>query len=200
MSPFDEIDEDLGSAEWRKRIVGLQVTYAGIGISVVGFAVLTAFVIRSVGSPQAPSASDVEFLRTLSLINAALACGAVLPAWMVPRALLSPRRLAARIARPGRRDAAKTVAMRCFEALVSASLLRGACLEAAATFGLVVCLVGGLNGVIQSRIEFWWNAAPAAAALGYVLCTIPTRSRITPRLGEIVSRVRPLLEEAPPQP
>lgn len=200
MDTLDDIDEDLGSPQWRKRILGYQIVHAGFGITVAGFAAVVAFVIRTAAPPEPPDAGGVEFLRMLSLINAAAACALILLAWGVPGIMLSPRRLAARIARRRQRDEAKTVPMRCFEALVNASIVRGAHLEAAGTFGLVVCLVGGLNGVIQSRSEFWWNAAPAAAVLCYVVYAFPTRSRIAARLGEILSRVRPLLDEPAPQP
>jgi hypothetical protein len=67
---------------------------------------------------------------------------------------------------------------RCFVLIQQATMLRLALLEGAALFGLVVCVIGVLGGVLHRYPLYWVNSVSALIMLGTVVATFPTRERL----------------------
>ncbi len=64
-------------------------------------------------------------------------------------------------------------------------IVRLALLEMPAFFGLVVILVGILNGAIYQQMDFLINALPLAIFILYVLNNFPTQERVYAQLEQI---------------
>jgi hypothetical protein len=60
----------------------------------------------------------------------------------------------------------------------SALILRVALLEGGAMFGLVVCLIAVMSGVMQTNLAYWINLIGVLAMLAVVSQGFPTRDRI----------------------
>jgi len=67
---------------------------------------------------------------------------------------------------------------RCFFMIRGAIIVRLAMFEGVAFFGLVICLLGIIQGVLQLHTGYWVNAFSTVVALGLILKTYPSRERI----------------------
>lgn len=56
--------------------------------------------------------------------------------------------------------------------------------EGSGFFGMVICLLGVLNGVIIGSPIFWLNAIPAGMMVLYAFITFPTVNDLSQHLGE----------------
>ena len=163
------------------RILRLQFVQAAIGLGAVAFALvvlaLHAAGIRS-GQPD-----GAKLMQLLSRITVVVLCVTYLPAWRLPpliaKAFHPPVRNGSAAAREAQTEAEAfdDFLARFFVARLARLLL----LDAAATYGLAVCLIGSLGDVIVRRPEHWFNVLPAAVLLCYVLATFPTRGRLEGR-------------------
>jgi hypothetical protein len=60
----------------------------------------------------------------------------------------------------------------------SAIIVRSAVYEGIGMFGLIICLIGAANGILQSHTVYWVNTFSTIVALWMILKTYPSRDMI----------------------
>jgi hypothetical protein len=127
------------------------------------------------------AAQDLQLIRLLSLVHIALAAALLVTAKVVYDLQFRPERLAGEH-RPALRDTQGEVihdpATYCLALLRTAMIVRMAMYEGIAMFGLVVCLLAVIDGVVQAYPLYWLNALSSVALIGYIVLTFPTAERL----------------------
>jgi hypothetical protein len=74
--------------------------------------------------------------------------------------------------------------------LRSAIIPRLALFEGAAFFGITVCILAMLNGVLDAEPAFWLNLGPLLVFTAFGMQTFPTKERLTSSFEEMLARSR----------
>jgi len=140
-----------------------QVIFAAIGSGVLLFAVVVIFL--GMMSTAEAAAADLSLVRTLTFVHVLLLL-MVIPAGR----LLYARMLA--------QDGPPITANQCMTRIRTAEIVRLALLEGVALLGLVVCLIGGLNGVLAAHPLYWLNIISSIVLLAFVSQNLPNADRL----------------------
>ncbi|GIV59842.1 MAG: hypothetical protein KatS3mg043_0931 [Rhodothermaceae bacterium] len=143
-----------------------------MGVTLFGVVVLVLYLAQPVGEP--PDASDVELIRMLTLGHALVGVAVYTVSGRVYRLALDRATPAGPAPRVPALEEAATVLGR----MRAAEIVRLALFEGTALFGLVVCLLGVTNGVMQAYPVYWLNLLSAVAMVGFVARNFPTAERL----------------------
>jgi hypothetical protein len=168
----------------------LQVLQAAMGVGVVMFGGVVLFLSHMMGGGTSAPAKASDVVRMLSLVNAAVFCLLALAAAVLPELVANPGRTFKQAA-----GAAPSVAPGDLEEafqwkLGAARVLRLAPLEGSALMGLVVCLLGVMDGSVRADPAYWCNALPAAVFIAYVIATFPTARQVAEIFQRYLARAR----------
>lgn len=134
---------------------------------------LAFFVISSLSTgPARGGGMPDDVLDVLSMLNAGILFAALGAAIF----------LAARLRESGLGSAVDGAAA--VAALRRVALLRMALLVGSAMFGIVVLLLAGRAGRLETRPAMWWNTAPLFALIVTALATFPSRRRFVAQFEE----------------
>ena len=165
----------------------LQLLQAAMALGVLLFGTVTGILYAS-GAGGAEARADASVETVLSVADAVMAVflwiGAIalFPACCrSPAAAPSAKHALSSTAGGGTPGAALAGRLR------GAWILRLALLEGSALFGIVVCLIGALDGTLREQPVFWLNAIPAILFLVFAAATFPTRDRLLERLREMAA-------------
>jgi hypothetical protein len=140
----------------------LQLVTLSMSLAVAGFMAVVVAVVGGVTPPPGAAADTLpDFLSLLHLVLAA-AC-------YITAAMLFPR-----ILRTGGAAEGPDPVLR----LRTAIIARLALMELPAMFGLMVCMLAGIRGMIAYDPVYWLNLLSAAVFLAFVGLTFPTRARL----------------------
>jgi hypothetical protein len=151
--------------ESSKDLLGIQILTGAMAGGVLLFLLVTLALWALGGMDEAPGDRDLSLFPILSGVNAVMFVSCLTAGFVLYR--LQTRNV-------GRAASAAEL----LAALRGATVLRTSLLEGSALFGIVVCLLGVLQGTVGEQPWIWANAAPAAAFLLFTLATFPTRERV----------------------
>jgi len=164
--PIGEFEELLTDDNVRS----MQIIQAALGSGVLIFVVIVIAMYFSYATDEATGSADFVWMLTLIHFVAA-AIMFVLSSWMYKRRLTEQA-----VRRASGEDTIN--AGSCLEALRSAIIIRLGLLEGAAFYGLVVCIVAVMNGVMNENAIFWINLFSAFVMLFFVIWLFPSRERL----------------------
>lgn len=121
---------------------------------------------------------DTSVVQIMSLVHLILAGSLLLTASVVYNLQFSPERLEQALTQDSP-TGAQEPPQRCIGLIRTAMIIRLALYEGIALFGLVACLLAVVENVVQVYPVYWLNLLSALFVLGYVVMTLPTKSRIT---------------------
>ena len=188
MSEFTAWDEPSEADELFPEgdVRGLQVLSAALlagavifGLVVVGMHLGGVFPAPAGG----PGAAERSLIWLLSLVHA----GVFVLSWIVSSVLPTVMLHGVLRQAPSSPEAG---VRRLIGSLRGAHMVRCAFREGPALFGLVICLVASIHGVLAELPRYWLNAASAVVFVLWGLAAFPTRDRLIGRLlGVLVSAV-----------
>ncbi|TAK57622.1 MAG: hypothetical protein EPO24_09685 [Bacteroidetes bacterium] len=175
MNPFTPSPLELETFLTPQRVTILQIISIAIALSPLSF--LFVIVILTSGSvpDEITNTQHLETLQSLSLVTVALCMASYSLLPVIPK-ILSRKNEPQRDLSERLNDAAELEKV--FKAYLSKHVVTLAMFEFPAIFGMVVCLIGAMNGVLSSNPLYWYNIIPAGILLVYVALTFPTKERI----------------------
>ena len=173
-----------------KPLRPLQIIQAAMGNGVVLFAAVVCFLSRQEHVARAEAEKPNDLLRSLCLLNAGVFCLCVLIAAVVPPLAVNMGALFRRAASASGEGSPGQLAVAFMQKFFKAKMLRLAPLEGSAMMGLVACLIPALDGTLAQNLIYWYNAAPAAVFLAYVIVSFPTAGRIEKLFAAELARAR----------
>jgi hypothetical protein len=164
-----------------EKIRPIQIIQLGMGLGIVVFGALVLLLYYSIPAPRANDITDSLFLlQILTYTHILFAIVSYAVTQVVFKKMLSRNRLS-KLSYETRNktiQAGITPLDKCFFKIQGAIIVRLAMFEGVAFFGLVICLLGAIQGVLQLHTGYWVNAFSTVVALGLILKTYPTRERI----------------------
>lgn len=146
----------------------VQIIQAALGFGIVMFA--TVVVVLFYMNPAATDETDSGFMWTLTLMQFAIG----FPMFGMSFALYRRKLSRAVLGTDKRIRSPEDI----FHALRQALIFRLAFMEGAALYGLVVCMVGAINGTIHVYPVFWINLVGALGMLLFLSWSFPTKERL----------------------
>ncbi len=119
-------------------------------------------------------ASAIELMDILTIVNLILTATLFPLALFISNRIFSPENQALAAGEQGE----ESIATRCVGIQRSGLVVRLAMMEGPAIFGLVVCLIATLDGVLQSNPQYWANLLGTAILLLYGGATLPSKERL----------------------
>ena len=190
MKDFSDIEEKDFEALLVEggNLRGMQILQGAFAAGVAGFAMIVV-VLHVVGmGPEEPvPAAENCMLPILTLVHAVV----TLSSWALAFVLF-PMLLRQGGRSQGSRspESAEDPAGRLLGNLRGATILRAAILEAAALLGLIVCLLGVLQGEIAENPLYWLNGLSAFAFIVFAVLTFPTEERLLDLLRRMKREAR----------
>jgi hypothetical protein len=147
--------------------------------------VIPVFVVFSGRSVIPPGPDEFLLVNILSLLHgAALLTAGSVGSFFFQRMFSSDRLMAIPDANP------ETLASMAAGMLRSAMILRLALFEGAAFFGITVCILAMINGVLDAEPAYWLNLASLAIFAAFGILTFPTKERLMIWFEEMLARSR----------
>jgi len=176
-------DIQLSLEEFRKhlqpqRVRALQIIYIALGTFLCVFCliVLTVyFVIRETGAMKEP---DVDLLKILTIVYICVTCMEYLVGFGMYQYFINKGKLKQSISMLSGEQAESKPEKVCLGLIATGTILRSASCEGVALFGLIICLVGSLNGTLQQYPIYWLNLFSFVFMILYLLTTFPTRQKL----------------------
>jgi hypothetical protein len=170
-----DYESRAGLAEFRNSLApefvrSLAIVQGAIGGGILVFALVVLW-MSTTSSPGPVESSPVLALLMQILTLAHLVVAIVLfpLAHIIFARILSPERL---------RKAAQSGPGSVLSLMRTAIVVRLALYEAVAFFGLMVCLVGAIRGILAVEPIYWVNGISAAVMLLFIVRTFPTKERL----------------------
>lgn len=151
----------------------------GAGVMALFMVVVVLYMITEVQIPATGEAA--QFIKLMSLINVIVAISIYGVSTLVERAQFKTARLGEHLkhgSRDAQGDMLDDTARQCLYIIRSATIIRLAMYDAIALFGIVVCILAVLNGVLQTYPIYWLNALSSVLMVAYVIVTFPTTDRL----------------------
>ncbi len=165
-----------------------QVIQGAIGAGIVFFFVI---LIVSQSAPVQADGDSVELVKIMTAINAFIAAGVYFASNILFNTMFSEKRLQEAVTKTfynQQRQPITDPAEKCLAQIRTAVIVRLALWEAPALFGLVICMIGSMNGVIHEHPFYWINLIPSLIHVGLVVMTFPNRERLEEIFTAKISR------------
>jgi len=147
--------------------------------------VIPVLVLFSARSVVPPGPDALYLVNTLSIIHgAALLTAGSVGSFLFQRIFSSDRLATLPDADP------EILASLAVGKLRSAMILRLALFEGAAFFGITVCILAMINGVLEAEPAYWLNLGSLAIFVAFGILTFPTRERLIVWFEEMLARSR----------
>jgi hypothetical protein len=150
-----------------------QIIQGAMMMGIVVFAVVVAFLYSQAPLVE-PGEADVDTVRLMTFSHLALLAINVGVSFFLAQRVFSPE---AMNEASGLNDA-RAVAEKAIQQQRAAMITRMALLEGSAFFGLVICLLGAMNGVIRTAPEYWINLLSPVLLVAFGVATFPTKERL----------------------
>ncbi len=153
----------------------------GMGVAVFLLIVIGMYVNGSAAAEAAPADNPEGLMQAMTLVHFALLAVLLVLSAMLFNAQFSDARLRSGVnltLNDAKGRPLTDNGSRCLALMRTAMILRLAMLEGPALFGLVICLLGAMNGFLHTHPLYWVNAASALYFIGYVVQTFPNRQRM----------------------
>ena len=150
-----------------------QIITGALLMGVLMFA-LVVFYMYEQAVPGSPGAAEIDTIRTMTFVHLFFLVVNVGVGWFLAQRIFSPQSVAAAV---GTEDTA-ALSARLVMQQRSAMIIRLAVMEGAAFFGLVICLLGSMNGVLRVMPEYWINLLSPFLLVAYGIATFPSRERL----------------------
>lgn len=177
---------------------GLQILHLAFVGGVILLGMLTAFLSLSGPQGAVDRDPDATLYLILSGAHAAVAVlGGLVMGRVLPSAMLrmTARQIGSRSGDAAASSDDSSPASHLLAGLRGAMILRLAALEGPALFGLVICLLAGLEGDLGAYPLIWLNAISAVFLILFTVATYPTRDRL---VDVFRLRIEPHLEDRSP--
>jgi hypothetical protein len=149
------------------------------GIALFLTIVVLMYVLMDGAAPTAQE--NLRVVNLLSLVHIGLAVALYGVSQRLYDAQFAEPRLSQRLGMEMRDMQGRVIddpAQKCLYLMRSAMIIRLACYEGAALFGLVVCLLAVVTGVLHAYPLYWLNALTSVLVLGHLITTLPTADRL----------------------
>ncbi len=129
---------------------------------------------------SAEMVSENSVLPLMSLVHGCMALVGYIPAYWIGRYFASPKGLMTLAKNSAGAVTGENMTMesRCIGAMFTGFMIRAAILEGMALFGLIVCLLGVLDGQIHLQPVYWGNLFSYILFAAVTVWTFPTKSRL----------------------
>ena len=172
---FEEFKKALTPQHlWTFRIIYLALL-SGVTVF-LGIILLLAYS----QSQSNQSANSQDILPILTTVHIILALTAYFVSFIVFRLLTNPvrlRKITLPAAMPSGRQISTPEQMY-LVTVFTASIIRAALFEGSALFGLIICLMGALDGSIQRYPVYWLNLFSFVIMAGMMIYTFPSRTKL----------------------
>jgi hypothetical protein len=162
----------MESAMTPEYLRALGVIHMAVSAGPIIFAVAVVFVM-SVTREITPVAQDIVLMNVLSLANLLIMASA----WFVGTFVFQRLCSNWRTVEEGE-NGQNTQVQRALGSMRNGLVVRLAMIEASAIFGIAVCLIGVMRGVLPKESMYWFNMAPLAVLFGYSITNFPSKSKI----------------------
>jgi F0F1-type ATP synthase membrane subunit c/vacuolar-type H+-ATPase subunit K len=162
----------MESAMTPEYLRALGVIHMAVSAGPIIFAVAVVFVM-SVTREITPVAQDIVLMNVLSLANLLIMASA----WFVGTFVFQRLCSNWRTVEEGE-NGQNTQVQRALGSMRNGLIVRLAMIEASAIFGIAVCLIGVMRGVLPKESMYWFNMAPLAVLFGYSITNFPSKSKI----------------------
>ena len=166
----------------KEKMLVFRLVQGGLGLGILIFGIVVLILNMTI-EPSAGRLTETALrpVQILSLVTLVLTLSTYTAAFLVNRFFFDTDRLSKRMGKELRDEKGGIIgepAEKFIHILLHSTILRLALLEGSALFGLVVCQIAVVWGVLQVRPLYWLNALPAAIMIAYVVATFPSRERI----------------------
>lgn len=150
-----------------------QVIQGAMISGVLAFTLAVAFMYTR-GAMLTPGDTDLETVRMLTIVHLVFLTVNVGLSLFFTQRLFSPEGMKDALASDDPEGAARRCVMQQRTALVA----RLAVLEGSAFFGLAVCMIGAMNGVLRVTPAYWINLLSPFLLVSFGIATFPSRERL----------------------
>lgn len=155
------------------HVMTSQVIQGAMISGVLTFTLAVAFMYTRSGMLM-PGATDLETIRTLTIVHLIFLVVNLGLSFFFTQRLFSPEGMKDALAS----DDPDAAAQRCVMQQRTALIARLAVLEGSAFFGLAVCMIGAMNGVLHETPAYWINLLSPFLLISYGIATFPSRERL----------------------
>jgi len=159
-----------------KRLKMLQVIHLAVPFGVLIFTLLVVFLYLQIECPGNDSATSAAPIPLLTLMHAIIGLVCFTAGQLLYNRLSGPRGSQRQIKLLSSMKLSEEEI--CFRAIFTATIFRLALFEGAAIFGLIICLIAALSGILSRYPIYWLNTFSVVMLIVLVAVTFPTRSRI----------------------
>jgi hypothetical protein len=171
--------DDIAQHITPERVRGFQMVYVGLAGSVMVFMVMLLFFF-GMGSDMDRDEASPAAMDALSIVVIVITTTCLVAGQGLYLASFNSKRVARSLAEP-MRDGDRVIddpIEKSIRILQRAMITRAAIFDVPAFFGVVVCLVGMMQGVAFNHPIYLLNALPAVAQLVFLGVTFPTHEKI----------------------
>jgi hypothetical protein len=162
----------IGSAMTPDYLRALAVIHMAVSAGPIIFAVAVVFVMSNIRE-MTPVPQDIVLLNILSLADLLIMASAWFVGTFIFQRLSSSWKTGKN---PG--NGQNPQIERALSSMRNGLIVRLAMIEASAIFGVAVCLIGVMRGVLPKESIYWFNLAPLAMLFGYSITNFPSKSKI----------------------
>lgn len=155
------------------HVMTSQIIQGAMISGVMAFALAVAFMYTRSAMLE-PGETDLDTVRTLTVVHFIFLVANVGSSLFFTQRLFSPEGMRDALAA----DDAQSAAKRCVLQQRTALIVRLAVLEGSAFFGLAVCMIGAMNGVLRVTPAYWVNLLSPFLLISYGIATFPSRERL----------------------
>lgn len=171
-------DGEIVSAMTPSYLRPLGIIHVAISMAPIFFAAAIVFVMLTM-PPLVATPSDISLIDVLSILNLVILASA----WFVG-SFIFQKMVASGISSEIAGNDQTLRAEVILAALKSGLIVRLAMLEGSAVFGLTVCLLGVMRGVLPGESIYWFNLVPITFLIAYSVSNFPSSGRILSILKE----------------
>jgi hypothetical protein len=178
-----ETVQNLDFMEFQKAITSqILLTFCVIYIALLSGVTLFLGILLVMAYSKSPdeTAKSQDILSLLTIVHIVIASSCYLVSFIVFRFLTNPARLrkikSSVVLSPGRQSSA--LEQQYLAAIFSAHIVRAGFFEGPALLGLIICLIGVLDGCIQQHPIYWLNLFSFVVMAGMMIHTFPTKVKL----------------------
>lgn len=173
---LSEFQKDL-----EKRVFVFQIVAIALLLGATLFlGIVLLLFFTEPGDAVSAERAETNTVPLISLVHLCMACGSYITAYFLYQYFVNPKRLTtpktfSRFIQPMPEMSMEGMAG---GLIYIGFIFRAALMEGTALFGLIVCLLGVLNGTIQNEPIYWLNLSSYVIFAGMILWTFPTKERL----------------------
>ena len=187
MSILENDDNRLSAEAFIESLTpGKMLTFRVIAAVLMMGTLLFFFLILMMRYQYSPvklssASKNISILQILSMVHAVMAVGIVMASLIIYPLIVSKKNLSnlnlACTAAPDEQPL--TPEARCGSLIFTGYIIRAAMFEGIAIFGMIICVIGTLNGLLRQYPVYWLNLLSLVIFQLYMILTFPTRRRLT---------------------